>query len=142
MTGIAELFTLALEQHRSGESGPAEASCRAILDRMPNHHGATHLLGLIVHQAGLDACLSRDLDASRATFDRLAPVVRFMAQTGFGGHACMERHCLVLPVHFYTPVPDLADLDARDVWSRRSPMAGIDLGIDRQLERVKALGVR
>lgn len=142
MTGIADLFALALDQHRAGRADQAEASCRAILERMPDHHGAAHLLGLIVHQAGIDACLSRDLERSRAVFDRLAPVVRFMAETGAGGDACMDHRCLVLPVHFYTPVPDIADLDRRDVWSRRSPMAGIDLAVDRQLELWRALGAR
>ena len=43
-------------------------------------------------------------------------------------------------VHFYSPVPDIADLAARKVWSRKSELVGIDLRPDAQLALLGALG--
>lgn len=66
----------------------------------------------------------------------LAQLVRQMAETGVGTEECLKQGCLPMLVHYYSPVPDIADLKARQVWDRRSPMPGIDL---REHEQVKLL---
>lgn len=45
-----------------------------------------------------------------------------------------------MPVHYYSPVPDVDDLESRRVWDRRIPMAGIDMAEKRQLELLAELG--
>lgn len=44
------------------------------------------------------------------------------------------------PLHFYFPVPDLADLDRRGVWDRKTALAGIDWNRPRQLALLAELG--
>jgi methyltransferase family protein len=70
----------------------------------------------------------------------LAPAVRRMAETGAGTDECLDLGCLPMLVHYYSPVPDLADLRARRVWDRRSPMAGIDMRESQQLALLAELG--
>jgi hypothetical protein len=70
----------------------------------------------------------------------LAPIISFMARTGKGTDACLKRKCLPLPVHFYSPVPDLADLDRRGVWDRCSGLDGIDFRPDVQVAFLKEMG--
>lgn len=70
----------------------------------------------------------------------LAPAVRRMAETGNGADACLEQGCLPMLVHYYSPVPDIADLRARHVWDRRSPLAGIDMREQQQLVLLAELG--
>lgn len=70
----------------------------------------------------------------------MAPVISIMARKGIGTNACLNRDCLPMPVHFYSPVPDLKDLETRDVWAHRSRLAGIDFRIDSQLALLAELG--
>lgn len=71
-----------------------------------------------------------------------AALVTWMARSGTGTDACLKRGSLPLPVHFYSPVPDLADLERRDVWSRRTDMPGVDFRPDAQVDYLLALGER
>lgn len=70
----------------------------------------------------------------------LAAIVRYMAETGDGTDACLRAGCLPMLVHFYSPVPDIADLRARKIWGRRSELAGLDFRPEAQLELLAALG--
>lgn len=70
----------------------------------------------------------------------LAPAVRRMAESGNGTDECLAQGCLPLPVHYYSPVPDIEDLRVRHVWDRRSPMAGIDMRDEQQLALLADLG--
>ncbi len=74
----------------------------------------------VVHWVG-DKCLSL-----------LAPIVRLMAVTGAGTNACLRFGCLPMPVHFYSPVPDIKELDERSVWDRVSTLPGVRFEPDRQ----------
>lgn len=67
-------------------------------------------------------------------------VVWLTAVTGAGGNACLRRGFLPLPVHFYSPVPDVADLERRGVWSARSALAGIDFNAAGQVALLEELG--
>lgn len=70
----------------------------------------------------------------------LAPLVKIMADTGYGTNRCLAKGCLPLPVHYYSPVPDLRDLRAREIWSRRSELPGLDFRGAEQLELLAELG--
>lgn len=69
---------------------------------------------------------------SDSRWQHMAILVAHMARTGEGTDLCYEAGALPLPVHFYSPVPDLADLDRREVWTRRSPLRGIDMNLEGQ----------
>lgn len=70
----------------------------------------------------------------------LARVVARMAQTGEGTDSCLAWQALPLPVHFYSPIPDINDLRARKVWSRRSELSGLDFRPHEQVELLRRLG--
>lgn len=72
----------------------------------------------------------------------LAPIIRFMAYTGAGTDACLRQGCLPMPVNFYSPVPDVAALERRNVWDRRSDLVGIDFRPKAQVALLKELGHR
>lgn len=70
----------------------------------------------------------------------LAKVFRVTAFSGAGSDICLKEGYLPVPVHFYSPIPDIADLQARQVWDARSPMVGIDFRENAQEEFLKRLG--
>jgi hypothetical protein len=63
-----------------------------------------------------------------------------MARSGEGTDATLRRGSLPLPVHFYSPVPDLEDLERREVWTRRSDLSGIDFRPEAQVSLLLELG--
>jgi hypothetical protein len=71
-----------------------------------------------------------------------AALVSWMARSGAGTDACLKRGSLPLPVHYYSPVPDLDDLKRRDVWSRRSELPGVDFRPKAQVAYLLKLGER
>ncbi len=73
------------------------------------------------------------LQASEEQWREIADLVCHMAKSGEGTDYCYEAGCLPLPVHFYSPVPDLKDLDQREVWTRRTPLRGIEMGLEAQV---------
>lgn len=70
----------------------------------------------------------------------VADIVRQMAETGIGTDACLEKGCLPMLVHYYSPVPDIEDLEQRRVWDHRSELAGIDFRVEQQLAFLTRLG--
>ena len=70
----------------------------------------------------------------------LARLVYQMAQSGEGTDACLEQGCLPMLVHFYSPVPDIKDLEQRGVWDKRSALPGIDFRTEHQLALLSKLG--
>lgn len=69
------------------------------------------------------------------------PVVRYLAETGVGSDECLKSRVFPARVDFYSPIPDVEDLRLRDVWSRRSAMAGVDWNLERQLNSLRAVTV-
>jgi predicted O-methyltransferase YrrM len=46
----------------------------------------------------------------------------------------------VLPVHYYSPLPDLIELErTRDVWARKSELPGIAVDLDAQVRNLEAI---
>ncbi len=72
----------------------------------------------------------------------LARVVAKMVQTGEGTDACLAWHSLPLPVHFYSPIPDIDDLRARNIWNKRSELSGVDFQPEAQRELLLKLGAQ
>ena len=52
----------------------------------------------------------------------------------------LRNDYLLLPVNFYSPIPDIADLDTRKVWSNKSKMSGINFRTEEQLKLLQQLG--
>jgi hypothetical protein len=71
---------------------------------------------------------------------RLIPIMKIMADTGVGTDECLKNGFLPMPIHFYSPVLDIPDLEARQMWNRVSPLTGIDQRVDAQLELLAQLG--
>lgn len=67
-------------------------------------------------------------------------VLKTMAKTGLGTDICLKYGFLPMPVHFYSPVPDLSDLEKRKVWQKKSSLAGIDLHPEHQVQLLRELG--
>jgi hypothetical protein len=63
-----------------------------------------------------------------------------MARSGAGTNQCLKRGSLPLPVHYYSPVPDITDLRERKIWSRRSDLPGVDFREEAQVARLLELG--
>jgi hypothetical protein len=65
---------------------------------------------------------------------KIAKFVNRMAETGIGTDHCLAEGCLPLKVHFYSPVPDIKDLDRRQVWKKISPLRGLRMKPESQLQ--------
>jgi len=65
---------------------------------------------------------------------------RQIALTGRGSQACLDQGFLPVPVHFYSPLPDIKDLEQRQVWDQKSELPGIDFRPQSQLELLEGLG--
>ena len=70
----------------------------------------------------------------------IAPIMRLMGRSGVGTDYCYRRGVLPVPVHFYQPVPDLGELEKRDVWNQRTKLVGVNFRAEQQLELLKELG--
>jgi hypothetical protein len=71
---------------------------------------------------------------------RVSFLVRDMALTGKGTDECLEVDCLPLNVNYYSPVPDISDLEKRRIWEKKSELTGIDFRPEKQLAMLKQLG--
>jgi len=72
--------------------------------------------------------------------ESLAEAISLMARTGTGTDACLRHKCLPLPVHYYSPVPDIADLEERNYFRHRSLLPGIYWRGEEQLAFLAQLG--
>jgi hypothetical protein len=82
---------------------------------------------------GIDTCLEFSSILS-------APVISRMAQSGAGTNRCLNHKCLPLPVHFYSPIPDIDDLERRHIWEKKNQLIGIDFQIGNQVTLLHRLG--
>lgn len=72
----------------------------------------------------------------------LAPTIRLLAKYGFGSSYLMRHGALPLPIHYYSPVPDVPDLLNRDVWSHPSELPGIEFRVKEQVSLLNELAQR
>jgi hypothetical protein len=67
-------------------------------------------------------------------------IFKYITKTGQGSDICMRHGFLPLPIHFYSPVPDLNDLQRRKIWAKKSELAGIEFAPERQIRLLRELG--
>jgi len=67
-------------------------------------------------------------------------LMRKIATTGKGSDLCLKEGFLPVPINFYSPIPDILDLNKRKIWNIRSKMIGIDLREDAQIHLLKIIG--
>lgn len=67
---------------------------------------------------------------------------RYVATTGVGSNSCLKEGFLPVPVHFYSPIPDLDDLRQRDIWSKVSSLNGINFRNEEQVNLLREIGAR
>ena len=75
-------------------------------------------------------------------FGMLAKLFLFTAKTGRGSNICLKEGFLPVPVHFYSPIPDLADLQRRKIWDNVSDMPGVEFRPEEQARFLSLLGER
>jgi len=66
--------------------------------------------------------------------------VKRVATTGRHSNKFLKAGYLPVPVHYYSPIPDVKSLEKRGVWDIRSEMPGIDFNVNEQLALLKYLG--
>ena len=71
---------------------------------------------------------------------QLIKMFRMTATTGKGSNLCLKAGFLPVPVDFHSPVPDIDDLEKRNVWGLRSDLGGVDLRLNSQLRLLNDLG--
>jgi hypothetical protein len=69
-------------------------------------------------------------------------LLKYIADTGQGTDICLNNGFLPMRVHFYSPIPDLADLEQRKIWDKKSDLAGIDFRPDQQVRLLGELGAK
>lgn len=62
-----------------------------------------------------------------------------MAITGIGTDNCLKHGVLPVRIHYYQPIPDILDLEKRNVWDHISKMRGIKFEPIKNIEFVKQL---
>lgn len=67
-------------------------------------------------------------------------VFKQVAKYGYGGDQCLKKGFLPLPVHFYSPVPDINALEKRKIWALKGALPGINFRTKNQLILLKKLG--
>lgn len=82
----------------------------------------------------------QEIQLEHEDLKKLAPLVLKMAQTGEGTDACLELGCLPVLVNYYSPIPDIYDLEKRDIWSKVSEMAGLNFNPEQQIKFLLELG--
>jgi hypothetical protein len=72
----------------------------------------------------------------------LSPVFAIVARRGWGAEQCLKFGFLPLPVHYYSPVPDIQKLKQKNVWvvPENPQIFGVPVDLDEQFALVQALG--
>lgn len=65
-----------------------------------------------------------------------------VALTGEGTEVCLQNGFLPMPVHFYSPIPDLSELEQIKVWDKKSLLTGIDFRAEEQVKLLRELGAK
>jgi hypothetical protein len=79
--------------------------------------------------------LSEKIDALINDFG--IDLVKYMADSGVGTDSCLKKGCFPMPVHFYQPIPDICELEKKDIWSKVSNLSGIKFEPDKYMETLR-----
>lgn len=66
--------------------------------------------------------------------------VKTWSKSGKNSDECLNNGFLLVPVHFYQPIPDIKDLERRKIWDKVSGLLGIDFEPKKYLNTIKELG--
>jgi len=69
-----------------------------------------------------------------------ASFVRYMAITGHATDECLRQDVLPMSIGYYFPVPNIRDLDSRNIWKRKSDLQGIHFDLEEQVQFLRDLG--
>lgn len=72
--------------------------------------------------------------------DDIINVIKEWAVTGDNSDKCLENNFLLVPVHFYQPIPDIKDFEKRKIWDKVSALSGVKFEPEKYLEFIKLLG--
>lgn len=67
-------------------------------------------------------------------------IFKIVGKFGFGSDLCLRHGYLPMPVHFYSPVPDIEDLKQRKIWAKKSSLFGLAWLPQKQRDFLKKLG--
>lgn len=97
--------------------------------------------------SGLAYKIKNRLFGGKALFTLFSPIMpllvkafSYVAETGRGSDLCLKQGFLPVRVHYYSPIPDIADLRQRQVWQRKSELTGVDFHPDQQVQFLHSLG--
>jgi hypothetical protein len=71
--------------------------------------------------------------------DEIINAISHIAKTGEGSDMCLEKGCLPVQVHYYQPIPDIKELEKREVWKKTSKLSGINFEPEKYLDYLKEL---
>jgi hypothetical protein len=69
----------------------------------------------------------------------LMRILKFMAFTGEGTDSCLKHGFLPVPIHFYQPIPDIKEMEKRNIWDKISNLSGINLEPEKCIAFIKQL---
>lgn len=67
------------------------------------------------------------------------PIMGKMAITGESTDKCRKQGYLPVPIHFYHPIPDIEEMEKRNVWDKVSLLKGIGFESEQYLEYIGQL---
>jgi hypothetical protein len=83
---------------------------------------------------------SRLQSQSKYSPEEIIDIVQSWPLSGENSDACLEKDFLMVPVHFYQPIPDIKDLERRKVWEGVSKLRGIEFEPLKYLKFLQLLG--
>lgn len=70
----------------------------------------------------------------------LIPIMKLITKRGVATDECLKNKFLLVPVHFYSTIPDIFEMEKRNIWDRKSKLNGINLNTEKQLNLLQQLG--
>src|SRR6266496_602235 len=96
---------------------------------------------------GLSSKIKRRLFGKEVLHRSLSPFMPLMvkllshiAEASRNSDIWLKRGFLPMNIHFYSPVPDIPDLEARQIWERKSELSGINFHPEKQVQFLHQLG--
>jgi len=68
-------------------------------------------------------------------------LVSYMAESGAGTDKCLDAGVFPMQVHFYQPIPDIKNLERRNVWQKVSELNGIAWEPDKFIANMREIAL-
>lgn len=69
----------------------------------------------------------------------IIPIIKYIAVTGRGTDNCLKHGFLPVRVHYYQPIPDILELEKRNVWDLISKKGGVRFEPEKYIKSIKQL---